>query len=57
VLLPKEKHKTTYADGLREGFRIASERREKDLETQIKLLRWQVKELSEQLKLRLKLEE
>jgi len=57
AIVTNSSHKTTFAAGLKEGFRIASQTRERELEKQIKLLQWQIKELQKQLTLRLKLEE
>jgi hypothetical protein len=52
-LTTQKKHSGTYADGYRAGYRDASEARDKMLEKEIKLLRWQIRELQKQLQYKL----
>jgi hypothetical protein len=53
ILTDNRIHPRSYNDGYLAGYREASNQRDKQLEMQIKLLRWQIKELREQLQGRL----
>ncbi len=53
IIVNMGKHKKTFAEGYREGFKDATLIRDKALEKQIKLLQWEIKELGIQLQLKL----
>jgi len=50
------RHELSYRDGYTRGFKNGVSVRDENLEKQIKLLRWQVKELNQTLQLKLGLE-
>lgn len=51
-LVSNTNHGRSYADGYREGFKDASAIRDRQIEKQIRLLRWELKQLQEQLQYR-----
>lgn len=53
TLVTKGNHPTSYASGYQQGIKDALVIRDKELEKQIKLLQWQIKELGQQLQIKL----
>lgn len=52
TLTTKEGHALSYQDGYRNGMKDALIVRDRELEKQIKLLQWQIKELGQQLQIK-----
>ena len=52
-LTTRESHDRFYGDGYREGLKDGIKLRDKDLEEQIRLLHWQIKQLRETIQLKL----